>query len=89
MEPYQYAFNQIHASEDFKRRMVVLMQTHNTPRAVRTVQKADVSLIPAKRKALLIVIAAVLLPSRTTGDLLAGMWQLLSTNFKAVPKTLV
>lgn len=34
-------------------------------------------------------IAAVLLPSRTTGDLLAGMWQLLSTNFKAVPKTLV
>lgn len=34
-------------------------------------------------------IAAVLLPSRTTGDLLAGMWQLLSTNFKAVPKMLV
>jgi hypothetical protein len=31
---------------------------------------------------------AVLLPSRTTGDLLAGMWQLLS-GLGAVPKTLV
>ena len=34
-------------------------------------------------------IAAVLLPSRTTGDLLAGMWQLLSGSFGGVPKTLV
>ena len=32
---------------------------------------------------------AVLLPSRTTGDLLAGMRQLLSMDFPAVPKTLV
>ncbi len=32
---------------------------------------------------------AVLLPSRTTGDLLAGMRQLLSMDFQAVPKTLV
>jgi hypothetical protein len=31
---------------------------------------------------------ALLLPSRTTGDLLAGMWQLLSA-LGAAPKTLV
>ncbi|GAA3515041.1 IS21-like element ISMbo1 family transposase [Georgenia daeguensis] len=34
-------------------------------------------------------IAALLLPTRQTGDLLAGMWQLLSGSFGAVPKTLV
>ena len=34
-------------------------------------------------------IAAVMLPSRITGDLLAGMWQLLSENIGAVPRTLV
>lgn len=34
-------------------------------------------------------IAAVMLPSRITGDLLAGMWQLLSQNFGAVPRTLL
>jgi hypothetical protein len=34
-------------------------------------------------------IMAVLLPSRTTGDLLAGMWQLLAGSLGAVPKTLV
>lgn len=34
-------------------------------------------------------IMATLLPSRTTGDLLAGMWHLLSGDLGAVPKTLV
>ena len=34
-------------------------------------------------------IAALLLPTRQSGDLLAGMWQLLSGSFGAVPKTLV
>jgi len=61
MEPYQHAFNQIHASEDFKRRMVALMQTRNSPRAARAPQEAGARLIPAKRKALLIAIAAILL----------------------------
>ena len=32
---------------------------------------------------------ALMLPSRTTPDLLAGMWQLLSTDLRAVPRTLV
>lgn len=34
-------------------------------------------------------IAAVMLPSRVTGDLLAGMWQLLSKDVGAVPRTLL
>ncbi len=34
-------------------------------------------------------IAAVMLPSRITGDLLAGMWQLLSHDIGAVPRTLL
>jgi transposase len=34
-------------------------------------------------------IAAVMLPSRITGDLLAGMWQLLSKDVGAVPRTLL
>ncbi|MGU3438122.1 IS21 family transposase [Actinomycetes bacterium M1A6_2h] len=34
-------------------------------------------------------IAAMMLPSRVTGDLLAGMWQLISTSFGAVPRTLL
>ena len=34
-------------------------------------------------------IAAVLLPSRQTGDLLAGMWRLLSGSFGGVPRMLV
>jgi len=34
-------------------------------------------------------IAAVMLPSRITGDLLAGMWQLLSRDIGAVPRTLL
>ena len=34
-------------------------------------------------------IAAMMLPSRVTGDLLAGMWQLLSQNIGAVPRTLL
>ena len=34
-------------------------------------------------------IAAVMIPSRITGDLLAGMWQLLSRDFGAVPRTLL
>ena len=34
-------------------------------------------------------IAALLLPSRQSGDLLAGMWQLLAGSFGAVPKMLV
>ncbi len=35
------------------------------------------------------LIMALLLPSRTTGDLLAGMWPLLSVSLGAVPKMLV
>lgn len=34
-------------------------------------------------------IAAVMIPSRITGDLLAGMWQLLSHDIGAVPRTLL
>lgn len=34
-------------------------------------------------------IAAVMIPSRVTGDLLAGMWQLLSGGIGAVPRTLL
>jgi transposase len=34
-------------------------------------------------------IAAVMIPSRITGDLLAGMWQLLSRDIGAVPRTLL
>lgn len=34
-------------------------------------------------------IAAVMLPSRITGDLLAGMWQLLSHDIGAIPRTLL
>jgi hypothetical protein len=34
-------------------------------------------------------IAAVMIPSRVTGDLLAGMWQLLSYSIGAVPRTLL
>lgn len=34
-------------------------------------------------------IAALLLPTRQTGDLLAGMWQLLAGSFGAVPRMLV
>ncbi len=34
-------------------------------------------------------IAAMMIPSRVTGDLLAGMWQLLSCNIGAVPRTLL
>jgi transposase len=34
-------------------------------------------------------IAAMMIPSRVTGDLLAGMWQLLSRDIGAVPRTLL
>ncbi len=34
-------------------------------------------------------LAAMMLPSRTTGDLLAGMWHLLSSHLGAVPRTLL
>jgi hypothetical protein len=34
-------------------------------------------------------ITAVMVPSRTTGDLLAGMWELLSTQLGAVPHRLI
>jgi transposase len=34
-------------------------------------------------------IAAVMLPSRVTGDLLAGMWQLIAQSIGAVPRTLL
>jgi transposase InsO family protein len=34
-------------------------------------------------------IAAMMIPSRVTGDLLAGMWQLFSENVGAVPRTLL
>jgi len=61
MEQYQNAFNSIQASDHFKRRMVAMMQAHNEPRTVRAVQTAARQRIPAKRKALLITIAAILL----------------------------
>lgn len=35
------------------------------------------------------LIAAMMIPSRVTGDLLAGMWGLLSQNIGAVPRTLL
>ena len=34
-------------------------------------------------------IAAVMIPSRVTGDLLAGMWQLIADGIGAVPRTLL
>ena len=34
-------------------------------------------------------IAAMMLPSRVTGELLAGMWQLIATSFGMVPRTLL
>lgn len=34
-------------------------------------------------------IPAMMLPSRVTGDLLAGMWQLIATSFGMVPRTLL
>lgn len=34
-------------------------------------------------------IAAVMIPSRVTGDLLAGMWQLIAENIGAVPRSLL
>ena len=60
MEQYQNTFSSIHASADFKRRMVNLMLEHNEPRQSRARQNAQYT-IPAKRKALLIAMAAVLL----------------------------
>ena len=61
MEQYQNTFDAIHASESLKRRMVSLMLEQNVPRACRTEQQTRRSTIPAKRKALLIAIAAILL----------------------------
>ena len=61
MEQYQNTFSSIHASADFKRRMVNLMLDHNEPRKPLQLQKTRQTAIPAKRKALLIVMAAVLL----------------------------
>ncbi|MEA4870898.1 hypothetical protein SDC9_69947 [bioreactor metagenome] len=58
MEQYQHAYSAIHASADFKHRMVDLMLEHNTPRQPRQERRL---VIPAKRKALMIVMAAVLL----------------------------
>ena len=58
MGQYQTAFNDIRASADFQRRMIAMMQAHNEQHTPR--QKAT-SLIPAKRRALLIAIAAILL----------------------------
>ena len=34
-------------------------------------------------------ITAVMLPSRTTSNLLSGMWQLISTQLEAVPRRLI
>lgn len=59
MGQYQTAFSGIYASADFKRRMIGLMQEQNEPRAPR--QPARRRAIPAKRRALLIAIAATLL----------------------------
>ncbi len=61
MERYPNAFNSIHASENFKRRMIDRMQQQNGPRMARAPRQADSNGIPAKRKALLIAMAAVLL----------------------------
>lgn len=61
MEQYQHAFNDIHASVNFKRRMVAMMQANNEPRKARAPQRTNARRIPAKRKALLIAIAAILL----------------------------
>lgn len=35
------------------------------------------------------LIAAIMIPSRVTGDLLAGMWQLIADSIGAVPRTLL
>jgi len=61
MEQYQSTFNSIYASTDFKRRMVVVMQAHNEPRALRAPNQATKRYMPARRRALLIAIAAILL----------------------------
>ena len=61
MEQYQNTFDAIHASAIFKRRMVNMMLEQNTPREPLQMQKTRQTAIPAKRKALLIVMAAVLL----------------------------
>ena len=59
MGQYQTAFSGIHASADFKHHMVGLMQERNEPRAQR--KPAQSRTIPAKRRALVIAIAAILL----------------------------
>lgn len=61
MGPYQSAFSAIHASADFKRRMIERMLEQNEPRPARAARQTAERRIPGKRKALLIAIAAVLL----------------------------
>ncbi len=61
MEQYQNTFSSIHASANYKRRMVDMMQAHNEPRMARAPQQTVNLRIPAKRKALLIAIAAIIL----------------------------
>ena len=61
MEQYRSTFNGIHASTEFKRRMTDMMLEHNQPRIVRSARQAASVRMSAKRKALLITIAAVLL----------------------------
>lgn len=61
MEQYRSMFNGIHASAEFKRRMTDMMLEHNQPRIVRSARQAASVRMSAKRKALLITIAAVLL----------------------------
>ncbi len=60
MEQYQNAFNGIHASASFKRRMIGMMREMNERPVARAPRRETSGRIPAKRRALLIVIAAVL-----------------------------
>ncbi len=61
MNPYQNAFSRIHASADFQRRMIAMMQEHNGPRPAHISRRTSEMRLPAKRKALLIAIASILL----------------------------
>lgn len=61
MEQYRIAFDGIHASADFKRRMAGMMRGMNEQPAAYPAVRRTSRTIPAKRRALLIVMAAVLL----------------------------
>ncbi|NLI53502.1 MAG: hypothetical protein GX417_04180 [Clostridiales bacterium] len=61
MEPYKAAFAGVHASADFKRRMIGMMLAQNEPHADRVSRQVNSCGMSAKRRALIIAIAAVLL----------------------------